>query len=156
MAQRRARGEGTGLTPTIPADEVRIVYRTASWDGTPLSGHAWYQGRYCYFSGYGDWQEENGRRRYVEEWALFELVEPYLTQELAARKLFEDMVGYHCTYLDDPKASVPARRMDRNPWWEDFYEAERWRHIVKREVDTSKLPLLGHFSRVSDWDEDED
>ena len=50
-------------------------------------------GRYCFFSGYGDWQEENGRRRFVEEWSLYELKEPYLSQELAARKLFEDMVG---------------------------------------------------------------
>jgi hypothetical protein len=62
---------------------------------------------------------------------------------------------YHCTRIDGAGHIPHRERGDWNPWWEDYYDAERWRHIVKRGVDTSMLPLLGHFSRTGEWDDED-
>ena len=155
--------------PEIPYDEVRIAWFSNSYDGVPLSGHAWYAGLYCLFKGGGYRRVAEpggtGRSRWEAVWDLYELSGDALVHELAGRKLFEDMVGYHSTHLPDLGAGLERPRYgftggiagDYKAYWHD----PRWTAVSKRETDPATLRRIGTFADRGAWgteppDDDDD
>jgi len=76
----------------INPEDVKIVWVSNSYDGLILAGHAWWLNQYCYIKSSDDFKGTVTRM-------LFKLEGEDLLRELATRKMFEDVVGYHCTKL---------------------------------------------------------
>jgi len=64
---------------------IKVCFIDNYFDGVPLSGHAWFEGKYCYFFA----KDVDGN-----DYFLYDLPWEDMIGALATRKLFEDLVGY--------------------------------------------------------------
>lgn len=91
---------------------VKIAYITDYYD-YPLSGHAWYQNRYCFF-------QLEDYDSYV--YTLFEVPRLSTIIAISERQLFEDIVGYGWTrFLDHKNPSRDKFVEDASAFWNDPY-----------------------------------
>lgn len=129
-------------------ENVKIVYVVDHYD-IHLTGHAWYEDKYCYFS-IANLDEAYADPTVDVVYELYELEGYQLTIQLANRKLFEDMVGYHWTYFYDADKHKRERGFTGGITdnWMDFFENPAWKHIREdRKIDLTTLKFLGKFKR---------
>lgn len=116
---------------TINPDEVSIVWEAGRYDGTVTEGHGWYKNQYCYIKSTGPWSKELIFR-------VYKLEGQDLINELAGRKLFEDIVGYHLT-----------RNIKNYSGCNSFEDNKLYYDNMKNltpNIDVAKLEYLGGWS----------
>lgn len=115
-------------------EDVKTVYEDDYYDG-PLSGHAWYQGKYCYYK--LDVIDDDGTRIYN----LYSMSRLETIIQLANRCLFQDIVGLHCTTGLEGK-------VDTGLYYRAFYNDEYIKHIRNERSESpnpTNLKLIGKF-----------
>lgn len=129
------------MIETIDPKDVKIVFVKNSWDGVVMAGHAWYKDEYCYVAGVEMYEEKK------EEYILYKLEGQTLVNELAQRKLFEDVVGYHCTKegLGTRYSFTGGLTSNYKMYWDKFKN-------LFPEIDEHKLEKVGKWeiSRVEE------
>jgi hypothetical protein len=115
-------------------EDVKTVYEDDYYDG-PLSGHAWYQGKYCYYK--LAVIDADGARIYD----LFSMTRLETMIQLANRCLFQDIVGLHCTTGMNGK-------IDTGLDYKAFYNDDYVLHLRNKRVkcpNPDNLKLIGKF-----------
>jgi hypothetical protein len=127
---------------TLNPDEVSIVWQASIYDGILLEGHCWYKEQYCFIKSNGPYARE-----LIFE--IYKLEGQILINELARRKLFEDIVGYHLT--KNIKNYSGCNSLEDNKLYYDNYKS------IFPDIDLESLECLGGWSfDNAKWADDND
>ncbi len=125
----------------LQRDKITIAYVTNYYDGM-ISGHAWYEGRYCIFNLTDESQEiedsDDPDSMFTKRtFSLSEITGESLKNALISRQLFQDMVGYHNTYILGGKHAIPY----------DAKKAQDFDGFFGRNGKTSKYKALADAAK---------